>query len=703
MKNTTIKKKVLVLIFLSVLLSFAILGFYNSYNNYNSEYNLTKNKELTIAKSATISINDYLQSKIDIVEAVAKEITPLTLDIKNEEIVKRLRLGKIAGKFEGLYLGIGENGNFLQYDGTFRTPQTHDYDSRARPWYKIENTTVSEPYIDYDTKKLVISVSSPIKRDGKIIGVIGSDIFIDTIVDTILNVNLNNIGFAYLLDNSGKIIVHKDKKQIDKQSKVYEQIKSDKSLYFAEANDNGNTQMVVYNTIPLTNWKLLIQLDKNAIVKEIKKHLLTEIILYLVLLIVILFLLYFALVKILSPLKTVESGLEFFFQYLKGEEKHINKLDIKTNDEFGNMAKVINKEMESIAKNIEEDRALIDNVKYVVSHVNEGRLDVKVEKTTSTKSLNELKDILNHMIETIKQNVNNDINPILAQLEEYAKLNFVNNIPEANGNIAKGLNNLSDIINEMLQENKSNGLTLDDSSKILLKNVDILNTSSNQTAASLEETAAALEEITSTVISNTERIATMAKHSNELSASIEEGQGLANTTVDSMNSINEQTQAIADAIIVIDQIAFQTNILSLNAAVEAATAGEAGKGFAVVAAEVRNLASRSAEAAKEIKTLVENATDKTNNGKKIADDMIHGYIKLKENLSQTTGLISDIADSSKEQRTGIEQINDVVNRLDVQTQKNASVATQTHDIALKSSEIASKILETVNQKEFRNK
>ena len=131
----------------------------------------------------------------------------------------------------------------------------------------------------------------------------------------------------------------------------------------------------------------MIQLDKNAIVNQINKHLVNEILLYLILLIVILVFLYFSLVKILSPLKVLENGLNFFFQYLKGEEKNINKLNIKTNDEFGNMAKVINEEMEAIAKNIEEDRALIDNVKHVVSHVNEGRLDVKVEKTTSTKSL----------------------------------------------------------------------------------------------------------------------------------------------------------------------------------------------------------------------------------------------------------------------------------------------------------------------------
>ncbi|MCT7633842.1 methyl-accepting chemotaxis protein [Aliarcobacter butzleri] len=250
--------------------------------------------------------------------------------------------------------------------------------------------------------------------------------------------------------------------------------------------------------------------------------------------------------------------------------------------------------------------------------------------------------MLNEMIQTINMNVNEDINIILSSLEKYSKLNFVDDIKNPTGNVAKGLNNLSNIINQMLQQNKANGFILDDSSKVLLENVDILNKSSNETAVSLEETAAALEEITSTVINNTERISIMENHSKELSNSIEEGQKLANITVESMDSINEQTQSIADAITIIDQIAFQTNILSLNAAVEA------GRGFAVVAAEVRNLASRSAEAAREIKSLVENATEKTNNGKKIADDMINGYVKLKENISKTTEVIHDISISSKE-------------------------------------------------------
>ena len=706
MKTNSIKTKLLALVMFSTVISFMILGFYNANNNYSSEYNLIKQKELNLAKSTSKFINSYIQSKIDIVEAVSKEVSPLTLNTKNSQIVEKLRLGKEAGKFEGLYIGFKENGNFLQFDASSRTPQTHDYDARKRGWFKkaikLDGPAVSEPYIDFTSKKLVISISTPLKKDGVIVGVVGSDIFITTIVDSVLNIKLDGMGTAYLLDEKEKIIIHKNQKLLNTNDSLFSQIKTTNKSDFGEALEKGVEKLLAYSTIKTSNWKIMIKLDRDEIFEKINAQILKEITLYIVLLFIILGFILFSLIKILSPLKTVEEGFNYFFKYLKGEESSIKNIDIKTNDEFGNMAKVINKEMQVIASHLEEDKVLIDNVKDVVSQVNQGKLDVSVEKTTSNKSLNELKDILNDMIETINHNVNKDINPILAQLKEYSQLNFVNNIPDANGNIAKGLNDLANIINEMLQENKANGMNLGESSKILLENVDILNKASNETAVSLEETAAALEEITSTVVNNTERIATMSGHSDELSHSIEEGQKLATYTVESMDSINEQTQSIADAITIIDQIAFQTNILSLNAAVEAATAGEAGKGFAVVAQEVRNLASRSAEAAKEIKELVENATDKTNSGKKIADDMINGYVKLQENITKTTNLIADISSSSKEQRTGIEQINDVVTRLDRQTQNNASVATQTHDIAINTSNIAKRILETVNEKKFRD-
>ena len=185
--------------------------------------------------------------------------------------------------------------------------------------------------------------------------------------------------------------------------------------------------------------------------------------------------------------------------------------------------------------------------------------------------------------------------------------------------------------------------------------------------------------------------------------SASDGQKLANETTTSMDEINEQVKAISEAIVSIDNIAFQTNILSLNAAVEAATAGEAGKGFAVVAAEVRNLANRSSDVAKEIKTIVENASHKAYNGKEIAGKMIEGYIQLNENISQTIHLISDIEMASKEQLQGIEQINDAVNSLDKQTQQNASIASQTNVIAEETDHISKAVLISAEDKNFVGK
>ena len=167
--------------------------------------------------------------------------------------------------------------------------------------------------------------------------------------------------------------------------------------------------------------------------------------------------------------------------------------------------------------------------------------------------------------------------------------------------------------------------------------------------------------------------------------------------------LNQESSKIGETINLITQIAFQTNILSLNAAVEAATAGEAGRGFAVVAQEVRNLASRSAEAANEIKSLVENASTKSNQGKDIAALMINGYDKLNININNTLSLIKEVENASKEQKYGIEQISDAINSLDKQTQINANIATQTHEIALETSNLASDVVNATNSKIFRGK
>jgi methyl-accepting chemotaxis protein len=408
-----------------------------------------------------------------------------------------------------------------------------------------------------------------------------------------------------------------------------------------------------------------------------------------------------------NSLDNFKSGLISFFSYLNRSSNQISLLDDTAKDEFGEMAKFVNENIKQIEKTLNQDNLLIEDAKVVMSRVNNGWYSQFIEKSTSNTSLEEFKNNVNQMIRSTRDRFI-EVDKIL---EEYSNLNYVPTLKMKDNDekggvferLVVGINTLQNSITQMLIDNKTNGLTLDASSDILLVNVDKLNQSSNEAAASLEETAAAIEQITSNVRNNTENIAKMAKLSTEVTNSANQGEKLANQTTQAMDEINNQVNLINEAITVIDQIAFQTNILSLNAAVEAATAGEAGKGFAVVAQEVRNLASRSAEAAKEIKTIVENATSKANHGKEIADHMIDGYKQLNENISQTINLISDIQNASKEQLLGIEQINDAVTQLDQQTQQNAMVASQTHDVAVITDQIAKLVVTHADEKEFNGK
>jgi len=706
MGKYNIKNKVLFIVLIGFVLSFSILGFLNTSNAYTSEYKLVEEKNLEMVNDTSDFIEDYLKSKIVVVESVAKQLSKIDIDNQNSEFLSKLVLGRDAGGFADLYLGYEKDGALILSTGEIYDLASKNYDARKRPWYmkaiELNKSSVSEPYTDVVTGKLIISVVTPLIVNDKTVGVVGSDIFLDTVVDTILNLKIHESGFAYLLDKNNKILIHKNKELLNKQSIAFKSFEKSKDSDFNILEVEGVKKIISYSKISLTDWYLVIELDNDAVFKKLIDNIIKDIITYIVLLVIFISILYFSLTKMLQPLKTLENGFNEFFAYLKGDTENVQKLNLNSQDEFGKMANIIDKEIELISVNFENDKKLIENVKTVVNRVKDGKLDKFVSVETNNKSLNELKEILNEMISQISSNVHDNINEIITTLDLYSKSNFTQSIQNPKGDIARGLNNLCTTINEMLNENKSTGITLETNSTKLSSNVDILNRASNETAAALEETAAAIEEITSTVVNNTEKISTMTSYSNQLSSSISQGENLANTTVQSMNEINEQTNAIAEAITIIDQIAFQTNILSLNAAVEAATAGEAGKGFAVVAQEVRNLAARSAEAASEIKTLVENATNKANNGKKIADDMINGYKQLNDNISKTTKIIEDIAQSSREQRTSIEQINDVVNNLDKQTQQNAVVANETQDIAVETSQIAKKILNDVNSKEFRS-
>lgn len=210
------------------------------------------------------------------------------------------------------------------------------------------------------------------------------------------------------------------------------------------------------------------------------------------------------------------------------------------------------------------------------------------------------------------------------------------------------------------------------SSQIASGNMDLSSRTETQ-ASSLEQTASSMEELTSTVKQNADN----ARQANQMAVSASEvaGRGgvVVSQVVETMSSINASSKKIVDIIGVIDGIAFQTNILALNAAVEAARAGEQGRGFAVVASEVRNLAQRSAAAAKEIKTLIGDSVDKVDTGARLVDQAGATMTEIVESVKRVTDIMSEITAASQEQTEGIEQVNQAIGQMDRVTQQNAAL------------------------------
>ena len=376
-------------------------------------------------------------------------------------------------------------------------------------------------------------------------------------------------------------------------------------------------------------------------------------------------------------------------------------LDVQSKDEVGEVADLFNAYMDKVRAGLKKDEIVIEEANDILEKTASGFFVYQVESTASNPHVENLKNQLNSMILHTKET----LDKINETLRKYSESKFDYKIDDKGiygdlGSLASGIKLVGNNTSEILAMIMNTGDSLNENTKTLSGASQNLSASSNQQAASLEETAAALEQITANIQSNTQATVRMSQLAQSVTNSAKKGESLANRTAGSMDEINTQVSSINEAIEVIDQIAFQTNILSLNAAVEAATAGEAGKGFAVVAQEVRNLASRSAEAAKEIKEIVELATNKAQEGKNISDEMIEGYKELNGNISNTTITIEEVANASKEQEKGIIQINDAINTLDQATQKNAQVAGEISHMAENISSMSNSLVTAASRASF---
>jgi methyl-accepting chemotaxis protein len=385
---------------------------------------------------------------------------------------------------------------------------------------------------------------------------------------------------------------------------------------------------------------------------------------------------------VLNPLHSLKDGLQSFLDFIGGKRDDVQDMKIIHSDEIGVMMHHINENIRVTKAEIDQDRVVIAEVSDVLEKVKNGFFTYKIQSSTSNHRTEELKNSLNSLVVDTKEKLDR----LTGVLKDYSISKFDSTINTEGmygniGSLSACVKMIGNNVSELLAMILNTGDKLHKSTDVLSKAAKDLSTSSNKQAAALEETAAAVEQISSNIRHTVEQSDDMNQISEDTKNKALSGKDLVSKTAIAMEGIDESTSAINEAITIIDQIAFQTNILSLNAAVEAATAGEAGKGFAVVAGEVRNLAGRSAEAAKDIKDLVTKAQEQTVQGREVSDKMSGEFDLLMQKIDKTSELVNSVSNASKEQFIGVNQINDALMKLDQDTQENARVSSEIADLS----------------------
>ncbi len=331
-----------------------------------------------------------------------------------------------------------------------------------------------------------------------------------------------------------------------------------------------------------------------------------------------------------------------------------------------------------------------------VSSLGEGDFDAPLESFPRKKAF------INVSIEHIRQNLKalNEDTLMLAEASKEGRITVRADAARHPGgfrDIIQGFNDTLDLIVEPIIAVTEAVETITTAANEISSGNSDLSARTEQQASSLEETAASMEELASTVKQNAEN----AKQANQLALTASgvavKGGEVVNEVVATMSAINESAKKIEDIISVIDGIAFQTNILALNAAVEAARAGEQGRGFAVVAGEVRNLAQRSASAAKEIKELITDSVNKTTEGTKLVENAGNTMEEVVSSVQRVADIISEISAASNEQTTGIDQVNQAVTSMDETTQQNAALVEEAAAAAESLVDQANQLAEVISQ------
>ncbi|MDX9670647.1 methyl-accepting chemotaxis protein [Pseudomonas sp. P8_250] len=584
-KNLRFSHKILLAAALIVIAAFASFTLYNDWLQRNAIRDDLNNYLNEMGEVTADNIQTWLNGRILLVENAAQNIA---INPEPANVASLLEQKSLTSTFMATYLGDATGHFTIRPD----VKMPDGFDPRVRPWYKgaesSSASTLTEPYIDAATGQLIISIATASKKAGQSVGVVGGDLSLQTLVDTLTARDFSGMGYAFLVSADGKILVHPDKALVMKSLKeAYPQDTPRISSDFSEITVDGKTRIVSFTPIkglPSVNWYIGLSVDKDKAFAMLSQFRTSAVIATVIAVVIIIALLGMLIRLLIQPLHVMTRAME---DIADGEGDLTKRLNIVNNDEFGVLGTAFNRFVERIHGSIRE-------VSSATGQVNEVALRVVAASNSSMYNSDQQASRTSSVAAAINQ--------LGAAAQEIAR------------NAAQASNQASD----------ARGLA-EDGQQVVDRSIKAMNQLSSMLSAS-------------------------------------------STNIESLNS---KTVNIGQILEVITSISQQTNLLALNAAIEAARAGEAGRGFAVVADEVRNLAHRTQESAQQVQTMIEElqvgareSVSTMSDSQRHSQDSVEIANLAGERLNSVTqrigeidGMNQSVATATEEQTAVVESIN----------------------------------------------